>query len=104
VSVAPKHLVGTSDPRITVVESTWRFQTAIPEAQVSAEAHRLRVIAIYRARAQECLERARLARSEGLTAAAHGYLDEAETWMRFADEWVIRTPSARISTAEGVDS
>ena len=93
MSASPKHAVGTSDPRITIAEPTWRFQTTIPEAQVSAEAHRLRVIAIYRTRAQECLERARLARNEGLVAAALGYLDEAETWMRFADAWERRTTS-----------
>jgi hypothetical protein len=90
MSASPKHVVGTSDPRIKIAEPTWRFQTAIPEAQVIAEAHRLRVIAIYRARAQECRERARLARNEGLVAAAHGYLDEAETWTLFADAWALR--------------
>ena len=92
MSASPKHVVGTSDPRITVAEPAWRFQTTIPEAQVTAEAHRLRVIAIYRARAQECLERARQARNEGLVAAAFGYLDEAETWGRFADAWARRVP------------
>jgi hypothetical protein len=90
MSTLPMHVVGTSDPRITIAEPTWRFQTTIPEAQVIAEAHRLRVIAIYRARAQECLERARLARNDGLVAAAHGFLDEAETWTRFADAWARR--------------
>ena len=89
MSAASKH-VGTSDPRITIVEPNWRFQTTIPEAQVAEEAHRLRVIAIYRARAQECLERARQARQEGLVAAAFGYLDEADTWARFADAWALR--------------
>lgn len=93
MSTAPKHVVGTSDPRTTVAEPHWRFQTTIPEAQVAAEAHRLRVIAIYRARAQECLERARQARNEGLVAAAFGYLDEAETWAQFADAWALRTPA-----------
>ena len=92
MSAAPKHVVGISDPRITVAEPTWRFQTTIPEAQVIAEAHRLRAIAIYRARTQECLERARQSRNEGLVAAAFGYLDEAETWARFADAWALRVP------------
>ena len=90
MSASPKHVIGTSDTRITVAEPTWRFQTTIPEGQVTAEAHRLRVIAIYRARAQECLERARQARNEGLVAAAFGYLDEAETWARFAEAWELR--------------
>jgi hypothetical protein len=98
MSASPKHVVGTSDPRITIAEPTWRFQTTIPEAQIVVEAHRQRVIAIYRARAQECLERARLARNDDLVAAAHGYLDEAETWTRFADAWASRsslsTPTA----------
>ena len=91
MSASPKHVVGTSDPRIMIAEPTWRFQTAISEAQVTGEAHRLRVIAIYRTRAQECLEKARVARNEDLLAASHGYLDEAETWMRFADAWALRT-------------
>ena len=92
MSASPKHVVGTSDPRITIAEPTWRFQTTIPEAQVTREAHRLRVIAIYRAGAQECLEKARVARNEDLLAAAHGFLDEAETWTRFADAWALRSP------------
>lgn len=90
MSTAPKYVVGTSDPRITVAEPHWRFRTTIPEAQVAAEAQRLRTIAIYRARAQECIERARQARHEGLVAAAFGFLDEAETWARFADAWALR--------------
>ena len=77
---------------IAVGEPSWLFRTALPEEQIIAWAHRLRVIAIYRARAQECLERARVARNEGLVAAAHGYLDEAETWIQFADAWVRRDP------------
>lgn len=97
MSISPKYVVaGTSDPRIRITEPAWRFQTTIPAAQVIAEAHRLRVIAIYRARAAECLERARLARNDGLVAAAHGYLDEAETWMRFADAWALRVSKTRV--------
>ena len=105
MSASPKHLVGTSDPRVTIGDPTWRFQTTIPEAQVTAEAHRLRVIAIYRTRATECLERARIARNEGLGAAAYGFLDEAETWMKFADAWARRAylePSNFCNSAKGV--
>ncbi len=76
---------------IPVGERTWRFQTTLPARQIMADADRLRVIAIYRARACECLERARLARDEGFVAAALGYLDEAETWKQFADAWASRS-------------
>ena len=89
MSASPKD-VAPGSVMVAVGEPTWLFRTTLPETQVTAEAHRLRVIAIYRARAQECLERARLARNDGLVAAAHGYLDEAETWVRFADAWALR--------------
>jgi hypothetical protein len=102
MSASPKD-VAQGPVRVTVGEPNWLFRTTLPEAQVTAEAHRLRVIAIYRARAQECLGRARLARNDGLVAAAVGYLDEAETWARFADAWELRpsTPGATTHTIEG---
>ena len=68
-------------------QRTWRFRTALPARQLASEADRMRLIAIYRARACECIERARLARDEGFIGAAHGYIDEAETWKQFADAW-----------------
>jgi hypothetical protein len=78
---------------IPVGERTWRFRTTLPACQIKADADRLRIVAIYRARACECLERARLARDEGFVAAALGYIDEAETWRQFANQW------ARLSTS-----
>ena len=91
MSAAPKDIrsVLPEQPCQPVGERTWRFQITLPARQIMADADRIRIIAIYRARACECLERARLARDEGFVAAAHGYLDEAETWTRFADAWAL---------------
>ncbi len=93
MSADPKDIYSTNPepPQHRVSERTWRFQTRLPVRQIMADADRLRIVAIYRARACECLERARLARDEGFAAAAHGYLDEAETWTRFADAWASRS-------------
>lgn len=103
MSAAPKDLDRiTSGCAHLVGERTWRFRTALPALQFTADADRMRIIAIYRARACECLERARIARDEGFTAAAHGYLDEAETWTRFADSWAHRPsiPTSHLNPTE----
>jgi hypothetical protein len=107
MSADPKDIRSSTpeQSRHAVGERTWRFQAALPTRQVTADADRLRIISIYRARACECLERARIARDEGFVAAAHGYIDEAETWTRFADAWssgprivlkVVQAPSNRL--------
>jgi hypothetical protein len=88
------HLSVLEQLRQPVGERTWRFQTALPTRRFASDADRMRVIAIYRARACECLERARLARDEGFIAAALGYLDEAETWKQFADDWARHSSSS----------
>jgi hypothetical protein len=87
---------GIPDPGAAVVDRTWRFQTAFLRRPFMADADRMRIIAIYRARACECLERARLAHNDGLVVAAHGYLDEAETWTRFADAWAGRVAADQL--------
>ncbi len=101
MSAAPKDIHALVPPSHPVGARAWRFQTALPTRQIMADVDRLRVIAIYRARACECFERARLARDDGFVAAALGYLDEAETWRQFADAWTRRAPTLRSNPIEG---
>jgi hypothetical protein len=49
--------------------------------------YRFRVVAFYRARAGESLERARSALDCGDTFAARFHLDEAQAWAHFAASW-----------------
>jgi hypothetical protein len=90
MSVIPKAVSASREPGNTIADPSWRFQSAIHLADVIANARRSRVIAIYRARTRECVEKARAARQTGLIAAACGFLDEAETWTQFADAWALR--------------
>jgi hypothetical protein len=98
MSAVAKDSVGAR-PGVLFGERNWRFQAALPTRRFMVEADRLRIVAIYRARACECLERARLARDEGFVAAALGYIDEAETWRQFAEQWA-RSSTAMTSTAD----
>lgn len=53
--------------------------------------YRLRVVAFYRARASESLDRARAALETGQLVIGRFHLDEAQAWAQFACTWARRT-------------
>lgn len=59
--------------------------------QPQPDDYRLRVVAFYRARASESLDRARQALETGQLVIGRCHLDEAQAWAQFACTWARKT-------------